>query len=176
MQRRHDRKVIFHSDANRSAYLAELSELRQQLGVQLFSYCLMSNHVHLIIQPSNAANMGLFMRAFANLAGHSTKQVRRSKGPSTPLAVPIDSNDQLLTCARYIELNPVEIKVVARPEDYRWSSYRSRIGLSPCSWLDTAPCFLTLGETVEEQRQRYREFVEGGIQDRLFRSPRTAQW
>ena len=53
--------------------------------------------------------------------------------------------------------------MVATPEDYAWSSYRARIGLVKCDWLDPDPCFLDLGTTDDRRRTRYKEFVEQGI-------------
>ena len=182
MQREHDRKVIFRSANKRLAYLTGLCDLRRELDCKVYGYCLMANHVHLIVDPGDrAGNMSLFMGGLASLSGHSTRLVRRPHSPSTSLknrfkVVPIESDDYLLACARYLDLNPVRAKIVTRPEDYHWSSYRSRIGLSSCPWLDTDPCFLSLGENREEQQRRYREFVEGGIRERQLQSARIALW
>jgi putative transposase len=62
-----------------------------------------------------------------------------------------------------VDLNPVRAGIVARPEDYRWSSYRSRIGLDPCDWLDSDAAFLALAGSPEARQHRYREFVEQGV-------------
>ena len=53
--------------------------------------------------------------------------------------------------------------MVVRPEEYEWSSYRARIGLIQCDWLDADPCFLGLGETDGQRRSRYKKFVEEGV-------------
>jgi len=55
--------------------------------------------------------------------------------------------------------------MVALPESYPWSSYRARIGLADCDWLDPDPCFVSLGSTLERRQQRYREFVERGVHE-----------
>jgi putative transposase len=57
----------------------------------------------------------------------------------------------------------VRAHIVDRPEDYAWSSYRARTGLSDCTWLDPDPCFLALASTTEQRQQRYRQFVASGI-------------
>jgi len=72
---------------------------------------------------------------------------------------PHRSDNYLLACARYIDLNPVRAHIVEQPEDYPWSSYGTRAGLSDSSWLDPDPCFLALAPTTEQQQLRYREFV-----------------
>jgi putative transposase len=53
--------------------------------------------------------------------------------------------------------------MVSKPEDYGWSSYRARIGLTECDWLDPDPCFIALASTDVRRRERYQEFVEQGI-------------
>ena len=52
--------------------------------------------------------------------------------------------------------------MVARPEHYVWSSYRARIGMIECDWLDPDPCFLALASDPKRRQERYREFVEQG--------------
>ena len=53
--------------------------------------------------------------------------------------------------------------MVTRPEHYVWSSYRGRVGITVCDWLDPDPCFLALASDDVTRRERYREFVEQGI-------------
>ena len=86
----------------------------------------------------------------------------------------IRDSTYLLACARYVDLNPVRAHIVRRPEDYEWSSYRARIGLSNCPWLDPDPCFLALASTTERRQQRYREFVARGIPKHQIDFVRTA--
>ena len=80
----------------------------------------------------------------------------------------------LLACTRYVDLNPVRAKMIRLPQDYPWSSYRARIGLEPCDWLDPDPCFLALASTQERRQQLYREFVEQGIHEHELRFIRGA--
>lgn len=64
--------------------------------------------------------------------------------------------------------------MVHKPEDYEWSSYRARIGLSDCEWLDPDPCFLALGRDEERPRERYRQFVELGAHEHELNFIRSA--
>jgi putative transposase len=76
----------------------------------------------------------------------------------------VQSDAYLLACSRYIELNPVRARMVIRPEDYVWSNYLSRISNSvEHDWLDSDPCFQTLGQTAQERCRRYGEFVNQAI-------------
>jgi putative transposase len=76
---------------------------------------------------------------------------------------PIDSDRYLLACGRYVDLNPVRAGLAERPQDYQWSSYRTRIGLETFEWLDPDPSYLALAVNAVGRAQRYRQFVEQGI-------------
>src|SRR5712692_3731104 len=62
----------------------------------------------------------------------------------------------LFTCLRYIEHNPVKARMVARPEDYPWSSYRVHAFGAPSTWLVPHPVYLALGTTPEARQVAYR--------------------
>lgn len=141
-----NRQTAFFADEDRSSYLATLREFREKLGVQVYAYCLMTNHVHLIVHPGNdAANLSLLMK---RLAGRHTRRLNRLKRRSGTAwdgrfkCSPIESSPYLLACARYIDLNPVRAHIVPRPENYEWSSYRARVGLSNVLGSIPTPAFL----------------------------------
>jgi putative transposase len=167
VQRGHNRKVVFVTDRDRLTYIETLQEFRQELGLKVYGYCLMTNHVHLIVDPgADSANLSLLMKRLAGRHTRRINRLQRRTGTSWDgrfKCSPIESDRYLLACTRYVHLNPVRAKMVAKPEDYRWSSYRARIGLIECDWLDSDPCFLALAASGELRQQRYREFVEQGI-------------
>jgi putative transposase len=167
VQRGHNRQAVFFTEGDRFEYLATLCEFREKLDVRIHAYCLMTNHVHLIVNPGNdAANLSLLMKRLAGRHTRRLNRLRRRTGSSWEgryRCSPIESNTYLLACARYVDLNPVRAGMVERPEDYAWSSYRARTGLNDCPWLDPDPCFLALAPTIEQRQQRYREFVTRGI-------------
>lgn len=178
VQRGHNRQAVFFTEDDRSSYLSTLCEFRDALGVQIHAYCLMTNHVHLIVNPGNdAANLSLLMK---RLAGRHTRRLNRLNGRTGTSwegrfkCSAIESDNYLLACARYVDLNPVRARIVERPEDYAWSSYRARTGLSNCPWLDPDPCFVALASTIEQRQQRYREFVTRGIPKLQLEFLRTA--
>ena len=169
VQRGHNRRAVFVTDRDRLSYLATLQEFRQELGLKVYAYCLMTNHVHLIVDPgADAANLSRLMK---RLAGRHTRRINRLEhrtGTSWEgrfKCSPIESDRYLLACSRYVDLNPVRAHIVAAPEEYPWSSYRARVGVIECDWLDPDPVFLALGPTQERRQLRYREFVEQGIHD-----------
>ena len=136
--------------------------------MKVYAYCLMTNHVHLLLAPSESvAGLGQLMKP---LAARATRYRNRLEGRSGTLwesrykLSVIQTDTYLLACSRYIELNPVRARMVADPSDYRWSSYRNRITAGEAAaWLDTDPSFLALGRTAQQRSERYRAFVRGAV-------------
>jgi putative transposase len=133
----------------------------------VYAYCLMTNHVHLLINPGpKAANLALLMK---RVAGRQTRYRNARDGRTGTLwegrykSSPIETEAYLLACGRYVELNPVRARMVKRPEQYRWSSYRARAGLTEWGWLDRDPCYMGLGRTARERAARYRPWVKEAI-------------
>jgi len=129
----------------------------------------MTNHVHLIVDPgSEAANLSLLMK---RLAGRHTRRINRLERRSGTAwngrfkCSPIETDRYLLACYRYVDLNPVRACMVAHPADYPWSSYRAKVGLANCDWLDFDPCYFALAARLEQRQARYRRWVEGGMSD-----------
>jgi len=101
---------------------------------------LMTNHVHLLLDPGDdIKSIGLLMK---RLAGRQARFVNKQENRTGTLwdgryKMSIAASDEyFLQCCRYIELNPVKSKMVKRPTDYRWSSYRENTGLSPSVIVD----------------------------------------
>ncbi len=167
IQRGHNKQTVFHAEEEYAAYLRNLGEWKRILGCQIYAYCLMTNHVHLIINPGPKA--GNLARLMKRVAGRQTRAVNARQGRTGTLwegrykSSPIETEAYLLACGRYVELNPVRARMVSRPEQYRWSSYRARAGLSEWGWLDPDPCYLGLGRSAPERAKRYREWARAAI-------------
>ncbi|MEX0872798.1 MAG: transposase [Aquisalimonadaceae bacterium] len=167
VQRGHNRQVVFAGDADYQRYIADLRELKEAFGVRVYAYCLMTNHVHLLLAPGESAvGMSRLMKA---LAARATRYRNRLEGRSGTLwesrykSSPVQTEQYLLACCRYIELNPVRARMVAEPGAYRWSSYPLRVGTLGQEWLDRDPCYLALGATEAVRRIRYAQFVRDAI-------------
>ena len=168
VQRGHNRQVVFAEPADFAYYLETLAEFKSEYAIQVYGFCLMTNHVHLVPQPGErVAGLGQLMK---RLAGRQTRYMNRQEQRSGTLwesryrSSPIQTDAYLLACCRYVELNPVRARMVSRPEDYQWSSYASRVGRSDqFTWLDTDPCFEGLGDTPQVRASRYAEFVRSAI-------------
>ena len=178
VHRGHNRQPVFLENADRRIYLAALARFKDEFEVKVYAYCLMTNHVHLILQPDDAGlAISCLMR---RLAGRHARRLNVLTGRTGSAwegrfkCSPIETDRYLLACSRYVELNPVRAGIVRRPEDFAWSSYRAKLGLARCDWLDADPCYLAFGDSVERRRRRYREFVEQGISAEELVTIRTA--
>jgi len=127
VQRGHNREAVFFEDADYLAYLQWLSEASQKYDCSIHAYCLMTNHVHLLVSPATADGITRLMQY---LGRHYVPYVNHKYGKSGSLwegrykASLVNAEDYLLACMRYIELNPVAADMVQTAGDYRWSSYR----------------------------------------------------
>ena len=169
VQRGHCHNDVFLCDFDRIDYLATLAECREAFQLKLFAYCLMSNHVHLIVDPGESSmNLSLLMK---RLAGRHARRLNRRNAWSGSIwesrfkCSPIETERYLLTCGRYVDLNPVRAGIVSAPAEYAWSSYRARAGLLPVPGsIRIRP--LKRSRTTEIRRAvRYRELVEEAIDD-----------
>ena len=163
IQRGHNRNVVFVDDGDYSYYLDTLREWTQKLQVKVYAWCLMTNHVHLLLDPGDdIKSIGLLMK---RLAGRQTRYVNKQESRTGSLwdgrykMSIVDSDQYFLQCCRYIELNPVKANMVVRPENYRWSSYRENAGLLPSAIVDRHR-FAKLGGVSFEG---YQDFVAEGI-------------
>ncbi len=178
VQRGHNRQAVFAEEAEFCRYLHDLRELKTLFDVRLHAYCLMTNHVHLLLSPGEAVvGMGQLMKA---LAARATRYRNKLEGRSGTLwesrykSSPVQTEQYLLACSRYIELNPVRACMVSTPDDYQWSSYRQRIGIEAVQWIDYDPCYLGLAHTEVERRQLYRRYVLEAIPDKELELIRQA--
>ena len=122
IQRGHNRNVVFAHAADCQFYLDSLRELKVEFEVDVFAYCLMTNHVHLILQVGDDVSaIGQLMK---RLAARQTRYVNKIEGRTGTLwesrfrSSPIETDRYLLACCRYVELNPVRAGMVSAPEQY----------------------------------------------------------
>jgi putative transposase len=164
VQRGHNRNAVFVDDADYSFYLDNLIEWKTRCDVNVFAYCLMTNHVHLILMPNKKGDfISRLMRRLSARQGRRVNRLERRIG--TPWSgrfksSVIDTDNYLLACLRYVELNPVRAGIVDRPEDYRWSSYAQRVGICENTWIDKDPVTELLGNTVAARRSAYARYVQ----------------
>ena len=123
------RQPVFCSDEDREAYLALIAEGARASGTSCLAWCLMDNHIHLILVPRDADGL----RAMLGEAHRRyTRRVNFREGWRGYLfqgrfaSYPMD-DAHLMAALRYVENNPVAAKMVGRPQDWRWSSAASHM-------------------------------------------------
>ena len=151
-------------EQDRIRYLEKLSFYCQDKSVDLLSYCLLGNHVHLLVETPQG-NLSKMMQAFQTSYTVSfNKRYRRSGHvfEQRYKALLVDKDNYLLQVSRSIHLNPVSARIVTRPQDYRWSSYGSYLKGKGIASLKPE---MVLGYFVGDRKKQltqYREYVEGG--------------
>ncbi len=167
VHRGHNGQSVFFHDEDRNFYLRNLLEWKEELGCLVYSFCLMSNHVHLIINPgSDKCSLGLLMK---RLAGRHTMHVNRSQNRSGSLwqgryySSPIDVEAYLLMCLKYVEQNPVRAGLVSHPGQYSWSSYWLKLEKKSLRLIDEDPVFKRLGRSRSERQRKYKELMSKNL-------------
>jgi REP element-mobilizing transposase RayT len=152
MNRGIDHARIF-DDVASDIFLAELRAACEQHRVQLHGYCLLPSHYHLLLFTPE----GGLSAAKQQLAGRFTQAVNRCRNRDGPLfrgrfhSVAINDDAHLAKVSQYIHLNPVEARLVARPEEWRWSSAGAYLGLADKpDWLHIGTILEMFGPTNPE--------------------------
>lgn len=127
IQRGNNRSACFFADEDYRLYLDHLNEQADKHGCEIHAYVLMTNHVHILLTPQAENSASLLMK---HLGQRYVQYVNRTYRRSGTLwegrfrSCLTQSEDYVLACYRYIELNPVRADMVKHPRDYPWSSYR----------------------------------------------------
>jgi putative transposase len=177
IQRGNNRQACFYAEEDYRFYLEWLAEYAKKAGCQVHAYVLMTNHVHLLLSSIRADGVGALMKGLGQrYVQYVNRQYRRSgtlwEGRYRSCLVQQDA--YLLSCQRYIELNPVRAGMVEHPGEYRWSSY----GCNGQGQTDPVVVphllYLQLGETAAERRRRYRALFRSDMDDKLLEQIRSA--
>ncbi len=161
IQRGNNREPIFASDEDYRFYLRCLQEAADAQGLAIHAYVLMTNHVHLLATPETESSLSKTLqsvgRRYVQYFNHTygrTGTLWEGRYKSTL----IESARYLLTCMRYIELNPVRAAaMVQHPGDYPWSSYGANAQGKPDALISPHGLYRRLGRSNEEREAAYRQ-------------------
>jgi putative transposase len=123
------REPIFFEDGDQDIYCDMLAEQTRRHGVEVWAYCLMPNHVHLILRPCDEAGLGGAIGATHRRWANYVNARGRWRGhlfDGRFASVAMDEG-HLLSAVRYVSLNPVRARLAARAEDWPWSSVRAHL-------------------------------------------------
>ena len=159
VQRGHNREPCFFSEEDYTSYLHWLGESLSINECQLHAYALMTNHVHLLLTPRKAEavpklimSLGRRYVQYINRTYKRTGTLWDSRYKSSV----IQADTYLLTCQRYIELNPVRAAMVDDPAHYRWTSYRHNALGATDSRITPHVLYQSLGQTDKSRQAAYR--------------------
>lgn len=175
IQRGNNRQAVFFCDGDYLIYLDTLKQAAAAHGCAIHAYVLMTNHVHLLLTPERTEGPAWLMQAVGRRYVRHVNGGYRRTGTlweGRYKSALIDSERYLLTCSRYIELNPVRAGMVDRPEDYRWSSYRCNATGRRDEVTQPHPLYNRLGVDAEMRQAAYRALFAGHIDDAVLTSIR----
>jgi len=164
--RGNDKKAVFKDDQDRETFLKILAHVNKRYHWLCHAYCLMDNHYHLMIETPDG-NLALGMRQLNGVYTQARNKRYNKTGhlfQGRYKAILIQKDTHLLEVCRYVVLNPVRARMVEKPEDWRWSSFRATAGKEAA-----LPCLTTdwiLGQfsrTRAKAEKEYRQFVQWGI-------------
>lgn len=158
-QRGNNRQAVFFAEEDYRHYLDSLREASSCHGCQVHAYVLVDNHVHLLITPLKPDAIAKAMQSVGRrYVGYFNDVYRRSGTPweGRYRATLVDPENYVLTCYRFIELNPVRRNIAQHPGDYRWSSYAHHAGIRRDPLVRKHERYHVIGRTAVERHVAYR--------------------
>lgn len=166
--RGNNKGLIYQDEVDRQTYLQALAATVERCRWRLLAFCLMDNHLHLLIETPHA-NLGVGMQ---RLQSDYAQQFNQRHGRSGHVfqgrygSVRAQTDEQLLGAAAYIAMNPVEAGLCNEPEDWPWGSHRAIIRGGGPRWLDVDRLLEHFAGVGRDPRRTYAE---------MFRETREAR-
>jgi putative transposase len=162
INRGNNQQPVFHAESDYVAFLQAIADLKDRKAFDLYGYCLMGNHIHLLVRPREKNSISRIVQSL--LVSHTQRYHRfhhssghvwqgRFKSPV------IQDDEHLLTVLRYIEANPLRAKMVEQAGEYRWSSFGEHGHGRADSLLDPVPAYESLGARPAVRRRRWSAYV-----------------
>lgn len=181
IQRGNNRETTFVTERDFAFYLDCLARASTEHGLAIHAYVLMSNHVHLLATPQQETSLPKTLQSVGRRYVRHFNDVHGRTGTlweGRYRATLVESERYLLTCMRYIELNPVRAKMVDHPADYPWSSYRANAQGEPNPLVTAHELYLRLDRSddgrLSEYRQLFRAQISKGDLDCIRQSTHKA--
>ncbi len=156
-----------------------MEEAKKKYRCRLYSYVLMPNHMHFILEsPQRAENLAKYIKLLAQKYSQYINKKHKRTGTLWEgkfKSSPISMDSYLLACGRYIEMNPVRARMVKDPKDYMWSSYKYKIGQDEGATLfEPDPLYIDLGKDDKERQGNYRKWFKETIPSQEWDTIRKA--
>lgn len=177
IQRGNNREPCFFAEADYRRYLDDLGNALARNNCRLHAYVLMTNHVHLLVTPMTEFGISHLMQDVGRKYVRYINDSYRRTGTlweGRYKASLVDSEAYLLSCMRYVELNPIRANMVRHAAEYKWSSYGANAQGRPDALLSPHPLYTSLGPSAPERQRAYRELFRHHIDDALLHEIRDA--
>jgi len=177
IQRGNNRDVVFAAEEDYRFYLECLGEAMERHGLRVHAYVLMTNHVHLLATPEAEQSIPGVMQSLGRRYVQYFNRCYRRTGTlweGRYRATPIDSGQYLLTCMRYIEMNPVRAGMVETPGEYPWSSYGANGHGQVDEWVSPQSIYRQLGNDAGERCAAYRRLFRVALDPKVLSEIREA--
>ena len=177
-QRGHNGDACFRHDGDYLLYLRHLRELSTRHGCAIHAYCLMTNHVHLLLTPSTERACTNLMR---DLGQRYVQYFNRRYGRVGTLwqgrywANVVQSPRYVLGCYRYIERNPVAAHIADTVQDYGWSSIAANTGQRADVLVTPHAEYMALGSDEITRHENYSRLVQEPVEQELVRQIRACR-
>jgi REP-associated tyrosine transposase len=177
VQRGHDRHPCFFEEADYRAYVGYLSEFALKHDCSVHAYCLMTNHVHLLVTPHAKDSCAHLMK---DLGQNYVQRINSRRDRTGTLwegrfwSCPVTTERYVLASYRYVELNPARAGMVAHPSEYRWSSYKDNTQGEPGSFLDPHPVYLAIAAQKAARASEYRALCDVALESEVIDEIRKA--
>lgn len=172
VQRGNNRQACFARRKDYETFLRLMDETSLSYGIHIHAFVLMTNHVHLLVTPIDEASASKMMQQLGRRYGLYFNKSHQRSGTLWEgrfRSSLIETDNYLLACQRYIELNPVRAGMVACPSLYRWSSYRTNALGEPASLITPHSVWMGLGRCPKERYENYRKLFADAVDARIFR-------
>ncbi len=175
--RGNNRAEIFCADEDYRFYLEKLKLACAKHGCSVHAHVLMTNHVHLLLTPQFEQSIGKTLQSLGRYYVQYFNYCYRRTGTlfeGRYKATLIDSESYLLTCMRYIELNPVRAGMIGDPADYPWSSYCHNALGQDNALVVAHSEYLRLGDSAKTRQMAYGDLFKHHLSDNSISAIRDA--
>jgi len=168
IQRGNNRQATFFGEDDYLVYLDKLREYALKYKVAVHAFVLMTNHVHLLMTPSDKVGISRLMQSLGRYYVRYINQTYKRSGTlweGRYKSTLVDEDGYLLSVSRYIELNPVRANMVDHPKDYPWSSYQKNALGKDIKLITPHRIYNQLGQDDDSRKSSYRSLFKGHISE-----------
>lgn len=170
LTRGNNRQDVFKEKGDYEKYLEILQKYKEKFKFKLYHYVLMTNHIHLVIEPTEkGGGLAEIMKGINLSYAQSYKGKYKHIGhfwQDRFKSIIVSKDNYLIACGSYVELNPVRAGMVEDPKEYKWSSYNAYAYGRKDPLVDEHPIYRNLSEEEKERRQKYRDFVKQMLKEK----------